>query len=598
MSTHDARPVALLPWRSAALLQLPGSKSEANRLLALAAACARQSGARVTVSGATPCDDVRVMVAGLAALGFEVHFEDELQGRIAVGPRGADAPRHGVLECGNSGTALRFLVSLAALTPGTWTLTGDAHMRTRPIEPLAAAWRALGVDVQATNGCPPVHVTGIRDGIGNAIESSVRLDARVSSQFLSSLLLVAPTLANGLAIDFDGPLASPRYAELTVDVLARCGATVHMNERGARVAHTRLAPPALLEVRGDWSAMGVWSCLDALTGSSVRASNITRDGTQADEALHLALAQLAAAGDVVVDVAPYPDQFMNLAVVAARRAGTTHFVGAANLRFKECDRLAVTARELTRLGVRVVEHADGLTITGAARLGSAVIEPQSDHRIAMAFALVGLLSPGVRVAEPECVAKSYPAFWADLERVRAATRPVAIVGMRGAGKTTFARAFARATSRVCVDTDEVFVSRHGPLAAFVEREGWARFRELEARLVSEALGPGVVVAVGGGACEREDTRLVLARECEVVWLDATLALLQERLANDASRPSLTGVGVLAELPQVLARRRPQWAHIAQHVLPANASTEELVERARALLAAPCRWDREVKVNTC
>jgi 3-phosphoshikimate 1-carboxyvinyltransferase len=565
----------------------------------IGARSAAQSGKRVRVTGATPCDDVRVMVAGLATLGFEARFEDEVQGRVVIGPRGANAPTHGVLECGNAGTALRFLVSLAALTPGTWTLTGDAHMRTRPIEPLAAAWRALGVDVRATGGCPPVRVVGGSAALGGAVVGgTVRLDARVSSQFLSSLLLVAPTFANGLAIEFDGPLASPRYAELTARMLARCGATVHLDERGARVAHTRLVPPAELAVSGDWSAMGVWTCFDALTGSRVRAANLAADDTQPDQELHVALAQLAATGDVVVDVAPYPDQFMNLAVVAARRTGTTHFVGAANLRFKECDRLAVTARELTRLGVQALEHADGLTIVGAARLRSAVIDPQSDHRVAMAFALVGLLSPGVRVAEPECVAKSYPTFWADLERVRAATRPVAVVGMRGAGKTTFARAFARATERVCVDTDEVFVARHGSIAAFVEREGWARFRELEAGIVGEVLAPGVVVAVGGGACEREDTRLVLARECEVVWLDATLALLQERLLDDTTRPSLTGAGVPAELPHVLARRRPQWAQIAHHVLPADAAVDELVERARALLAAPCRWDREVKVNAC
>jgi 3-phosphoshikimate 1-carboxyvinyltransferase len=589
----DARAVSLLPWRSAAVLELPGGKSEANRMLALAAVAARQSGTRVTVRGATPCDDVRHMVRGLAALGFDAHFEDEALGRVAIGPRRANAATSGTIDCGNAGTTLRFLLSVAATTPGEWTLTGDVHMQTRPIEPLAAAWRALGVDVRTTNGCPPVRIHGQAVAGG-----AVRLDARLSSQFLSSLLLVAPTLANGLAIEFDGELASPRYAEQTVHVLARCGAHAHLDERGARVAHTQLVPPAELAVSGDWSAMGVWSCLDALTGSRVRASNLVADGSQADESLAVALERLASDGDVVVDVAPFPDQFMNLAVVAARRAGATRFVGAANLRVKECDRIAVTARELTRLGVEVQEQADGLTLRGARHLRSALVDPESDHRIAMAFALVGLLSPGVRVAEPECVAKSYPNFWNDLERVRAATLPVAIVGMRGAGKTTVARELARATQRECVDTDELFVARHGAIADFVAREGWTRFREIEAESVRTALAPGRVVAVGGGACERADTRALLARECEVVWLDATLELLRARLAGDSARPSVTGGAVLDELPALLARRRPQWAEIAQHVVSADAEPEVIAERVRALLAAPCRWDREVKVNAC
>jgi shikimate kinase len=204
----------------------------------------------------------------------------------------------------------------------------------------------------------------------------------------------------------------------------------------------------------------------------------------------------------------------------------------------------------------------------------------------------------VRVAEPECVAKSYPNFWNDLERVRAATLPVAIVGMRGAGKTTVARELARATQRECVDTDELFVARHGAIADFVAREGWTRFREIEAESVRTALAPGRVVAVGGGACERADTRALLARECEVVWLDATLELLRARLAGDSARPSVTGGAVLDELPALLARRRPQWAEIAQHVVSADAEPEVIAERVRALLAAPCRWDREVKVNAC
>jgi shikimate kinase len=391
-------------------------------------------------------------------------------------------------------------------------------------------------------------------------------------------------------ITFDAPLASAKYAKWTCDVLAAFHVKAELGPRGARVHRGRGDSPAALDVSGDWSAMGVWTCLGFLTGSRVRGANLRRDSGQADEALVNLLTPLAGAGDREVDVEPLPDQFMNLAVVAAHRQGRTRLTGAANLRVKECDRIAVTARELRRLGVHCDERADGLDIEGVKALRPAVVDPEGDHRVAIAFALAGLLAPGIEIADAGCVSKSYPTFWDDVELVRASTRCVAVAGMRGAGKSTFARALAARTGREWLDTDQAFERARGPIDAFVKTHGWDAFRAEEARLVEASLAPGRVVSLGGGAVESAATRARLRERALVVWLDARAALLRERIPGEsASRPSVTGAEVRAELETLLTKRRPLYAEVSNLRVPAELETEAQVGLALSTLARPCRF---------
>lgn len=572
MSVPQSVPRIVLP--SAATLTLPGSKSEANRLLVIAAL----SGQPVTVTGASPSDDVRHLVRGLATLGFAAEFVDEPAGVVRVGPRRADAAGTGELFCGNAGTALRFLISVAAITPGDWIVTGDEHMQRRPIQPLVDAWRSLGVEIEASGGCPPVRVRG-----GHVDGGHVSVDPSISSQYLSSLMLVGARLREGLAITFAGPLASRGYAELTESLLRRAGVRVTLHGDHARIDAGYGDVPETLAVGGDWSGMGAWTCLDELTGSQIRADNLVRGSGQSDEQLHAALVGLRGDGERTVDVEPIPDQFLNLAVFAALRRGTTHFVGAANVRRKECDRVAVMARELRRCGVDLDEHEDGLTVRGGGPTRRATIDPEADHRVAMALALLGMVRGGVTIDDPGCVAKSYPSFWRDLERVRREHRPVAVVGMRAAGKSTFGRALAKRLDSTFADTDELFVAAHGPIAPFVEQHGWPRFREVEQRLVEDALSPGRVVATGGGAIEAEATRRLLHQRALVVHVDAPLELLRARLQG-SHRPSLTGAAITDELDEVLRRRQPLYAAAANVTIDATWPTARQVD---ALLDA-CR----------
>lgn len=581
----DARLVPQLRWPSAARIELPGSKSDTNRLLVIAAL----SGHRVVVDGVSMSDDVGHLLAGLRTLGFECTFDrstDTGSGSVRLGPRRPEAPASGELFCGNAGTALRFLVSVAAVTPGDWLLSGDAAMQRRPIGALAAAWRQLGVDVEDSGGCPPVRVrggAGVRGG-------RVRLDVRASSQFLSSLMLVAPALADGLDIEFDGDLASAEYAQLTAATLRRFGVRAHVGGTQATVRGRH--DPAVMRVRTarDWSSAGVWTCLEHLTGSRLELPDLDADAGQPDAGLSALLLGLPRGGDIEVDVRTTPDQFLDVAIVAAARDGTTRLIGGKNLRHKECDRIHVMARELRRLGVEVEELPDGLVIHGADTLSPAVIDPAGDHRVAMAFALAGLLSPGIRIADPDCVTKSYPDFWADLERVVRQRRCIAVVGMRGAGKSTFARAFAAHTDSTLVDLDEHFVAAHGPIAAFVAQNGWSEFRDREAELIAGNLRPGTVVSTGGGAIERAETRRLLREHTTVVWLEAPAELLVARLTQDAGRrPSLTGAPIADEVAEVLMRRAPLFAAAADLRVDAALPTAQQVVEVAAALGAACRW---------
>lgn len=569
-----ARAVPRLAFPSDAELHLPGSKSEANRLLVAAAI----RGAPVTVRGATPSDDVRHLVNGLRTLGYAATFVDEEQGVVQVGPRRADAAKSGALSCGNAGTALRFLLSLAAVTDGDWTIDGDERMRARPLQPLLDAWRQLGVDVQATDGGLPVRVRG-----GTSRGGDVRIDPSQSSQFVSSLLLVGAALRDGVRVAFTAQLASRSYAALTCALLRRVGVRAELTEDGAFVEPGCGGDaPTTLDVGGDWSGMGAWTCLNHLGGSRVTAANLRVGSGQADEALGALLSSLDGDGERAVDVAAMPDQFLNLAIVAALRDGTTRITGAENVRVKECDRVAVMARELRRLGVDVNERRDGLTVRGTGSLGAGTIDPEDDHRVAMAFALAGLLRGGVELRDPDCVAKSYPTFWRDVERVRAQHRAIALVGMRGAGKTTLGGRLAERLGSAFVDTDAAFVERHGAIDAFARANGWPAFRREEQAIVRDSLRPGTVVATGGGCVEVEATRAALRERAFVVFVDAPVELLRERL-RDGSRPSLTGAPITEELDAVLSQREPLYRALADRTVAAELDVDE---QLRALTRPP------------
>lgn len=564
---------------------LPGSKSFAHRALILAALAAGEGPTRLT--GITRNDDVEASLRGLAALGWTIAPDPAAPGdatRLAVLPRD-ERVCEGTLDCGLSGASARLLAALAAATPGRWRITGAPRLLERPFAELFDALRGLGAGVPVAARGLPVTIEGRRLAGGRA-----RLDASRSSQFLSALLLIAPACEGGLEIEVAGPLASAPYAELTADLLARFGIAVERDGASWRVAPAPLRPPGSLAVEGDWSAAGGWLVLERLAASRARLPGLDPASRQPDARLPALLARLAEPGDLELDVGGVPDQTMNLAVAAAARHGATRFAGAHHLRHKESDRLAVLARELAKAGVVVAAdpRRGTLVVEGRAQLRAARLDCAGDHRMAIAFSLLALLHPGIELDGAETVGKSDPRWFEQLAAARASPRCIALVGLRGAGKSALARALAARLALEAVDADAEFERRHGPLAPFVAAQGWPRFRELEEALLPGLLAPRRVVALGGGAIESAANRARLRAEAIVVHVDEELATLRARLAAHP-RPSLTGADPVAELAAVAARRAPWLAEVATFALAPGRTLEARAAECEQSLRRLARW---------
>lgn len=567
-------------------VRLPGSKSHANR--AIVAACLARG--RTVLRAATPTDDVRSLVENLRRCGFRLNWVDDEQGLLVIDgglPEGDPSTAPVELDCGLGGTTLRFLVAVASLVPGEWIVTGSERMRERPVGDLVDALRALGADVSANDGCPPVRVRG-----GRLRGGTVTLDASRSSQFLSALLLIGPELEAGLRVELPRPPTSPTYVDLTRRVLADFGCPVRVDDLAFTVVGSGLRTSGDVTIEGDWSAAGTWLALAELTRSRFRATNLDADSAQGDRLLPVQLALLRREGDLCLDVTDTPDQTMNLAVVAALRDGRTTITGAANLRTKECDRLAVTAAELGKAGANVVETEDGLEIRGPARLRPAALRCHGDHRMAMAFAILGSVAPGISIDDADCVSKSYPGFFRELHVAHRSSRCIALVGMRAAGKTALACALAEELGMEALDTDAEFERTRGPIRDFVRRSGWGAFRAIESGILADALSHGRVVAVGSGALERPGNVELVREKAVVVWVREDEATLVRRLGGD-ERPRLTDLPLEDEVRLVLGRRRPVFASVANFALEHGGTVAERVRAVATWLRAPLQRGAEV-----
>jgi 3-phosphoshikimate 1-carboxyvinyltransferase len=448
----EIRPLGGAP---AAAVSVPGSKSITNRALVLAALTAKGFG--YTLRNVLQSEDTEVMVEGLRQLGFRV-LTDWPDASVCVSS-GADEPTvpagEADLFVANSGTTMRFLTALVSLGHGRYRLDGVPRMRERPIEDLLDALRQLGVDARSENGngCPPVVIAG--NGLPGG---SVRVRGDVSSQFLSGLMLAAPFARGPVTLSVEGPLVSRPYVDMTLRMLR--GWNIPVFEPGAaefqflgraqqgQADDAAAYKQALVfregfdprrhswvceyDVEPDASAASYFFAAAALTGGRVTVLGLPENSLQGDVRFVEVLAEMGcrvercSAGITVhgrplsgidVDMNDISDTVMTLAAVACFAGGPTTIRNVAHIRHKETDRLAALAAELRRVGAGVEEFADGLTITPAPLRGAA-IETYNDHRMAMSLALVGLRVPGIVIRNPGCVAKTYPQFFDDLEKLR------------------------------------------------------------------------------------------------------------------------------------------------------------------------------------
>jgi len=413
---------------------VPGSKSITNRALVLAALADPGEGCRL--SGALHSEDTEVMLESLRRLGFRVSTDWSASEVFLITPREDFRPsrlpvREAELFVANSGTSMRFLTAMVSLGYGRFRLDGIARMRERPIEDLLIALRQLGVNARSElgNGCPPVVVES--EGLPGG---QVRIRGDVSSQFLSALLMVAPYAREDVTIYVDGTLVSEPYVAMTQRMMSWWGLRVehHFHDVYRIPGNQRPYEVERYEIEPDASAASYFFAAAAITSGRVTVLDLPENSLQGDIRFVDVLADMGcrvercSAGITVhgrplrgidVDMNDISDTVMTLAAVACFAEGQTTIRNVAHIRHKETDRLAALATELRRVGARVDEFADGLTITPAP-LHGAEIETYNDHRMAMSMALIGLRVPGIVIKNPGCVAKTYPHFFADLERLR------------------------------------------------------------------------------------------------------------------------------------------------------------------------------------
>ncbi len=568
-------------------LKLPGSKSVANRAIVLAALSMRQT----RIRNATPCEDVLALVNGLRALGFDVQWVDKESGCLVIQggiPQSLSQPDPVTINCGNAGTALRFLTSIAALVPGQWILTGNKHMQKRPIKPLVDAWEKLGIQMSAPSGCPPITITG-----GRPVSNQVALDASISSQFLSSLLLVASQVEDGLQITLNKEPSSNSYVDITKKVMAQFGQEV--NDQGLKfhVVDSRPKHNLEFEVEGCWSSAGFFFALADLVEGRFRGENLSDDSPQGDRLVPSVIESMKTTDPMTLDVSQMPDQLMNLAVLAARRSAPTHFIGAKNLRFKECDRLAITCRELKRAGIDAQEHEDGIDVLGIIDSPKTIcFHPEDDHRLAMAFTAIGLMRSGCTMKQPHCVAKSFPRFFDIIDDIFAVRRPLVLIGMPASGKSTLAARLSTTLTLPWQDSDDVFKDRHGDICTFVLSHGWNRFRALEQEICQELLETEGIIALGGGALECPQTALLCREKAFVIWLNEDLRTIRNRLEQPSNtRPPLTSKSPADEIQFLDQKRRPVFEKVNHLKVPGGLSSIDQEKHVLLMLEKRFQWPR-------
>jgi 3-phosphoshikimate 1-carboxyvinyltransferase len=425
----DEIEIAPISHPLAATVSVPGSKSITNRALLLAA----MASGRSVIESVLISDDTRRMVAALISLGFAVEVDEAMRRITIMGQSGRIPSTRADLDAGGAGTAMRFLAGFLTLGRGRYRLDGNARMRERPIGALIDAMRTLGIDVTSElgNACPPIVV----DTTAKAFTGgTVTIDASLSSQFVSALLMPAALWRDGLKLTATGDTARP-FIEMTMRLMENWGVSSSIAGDLIVVPGGQHYHAMDFTVEPDATAASYFATAAALVGGTVTIRGLTKTSVQGDarflEILEQMGARVAWLPDAVeitgtgrlagVDVAmnSMPDVVPTLAAIAPFAASPTRIRKVGFIRHHESDRISAIATELRRIGATVQEFDDGLEIATShpAALHPAAIETYDDHRIAMAFAVAGLKLPGMRITNPGCVAKTYPDFFADLARL-------------------------------------------------------------------------------------------------------------------------------------------------------------------------------------
>ena len=384
------------------VVNLTASKSESNRVLIIRALCEEH----FPIHNLAAAKDTETMVSLLAE-----------QGNIK--------------DVGPAGTTMRFLTAYYANTPGTWTLTGSERMRNRPIAILVDALKSLGANIEylEKDGCPPMKIQG-----GQLKGGKITIDGSVSSQYLSALIMIAPSLTGGLEMELTGKIASIPYLKMTLALIAEFGAKYTFEENIIRIEEGKYQGKEFT-VEADWSAASYWYQIAALSDeANITLKGLKEVSLQGDSAIvemyktfgvestfngtqvQLLKSNTNSADTFNYDFSDCPDVAQTLAATLIGLNVKGHFKGLESLRIKETDRITAIKNELEKFGASIDILPDDEIQINQATVSSynGVIETYDDHRVAMSIAPLCLKIDRIEIKEPNVVAKSYPDFWNDL----------------------------------------------------------------------------------------------------------------------------------------------------------------------------------------
>lgn len=416
----DIFEVAALEKPVTATIEIPGSKSYTNRALVMAAL----TKGPVTLYHPLYSEDTEAMIACLRTLGIQIETLPDRA--IVYDDISIIQNRSYELFAEDSGTTIRFLLALLCLTPGVKMIKGSARLNERPIKDLVDTLRLLGakIDYLENKGQAPlmIHPSSLSSG------GEVTIDASMSSQFFSALLMIAPFL-DGLTIRLDGELISRPYIEMTIHAMHEWGVEVlQLEDGGYHIPCKQHYHKNQYAIEGDFSSAGYFFAIAALTQSTVTLKNLNPYSAQADRKfltilermgneIHMNDQGITIIGKqilpVSLDMEDCPDQVQTMAVLAAFARGVTKISGVRSLRLKETERVQALKNELGKMSIKTEDTHDTLTIYGGDP-HPAMIDTYGDHRMAMAFAVAGTKLPGMQIRHPEVVNKTFPTFWEKL----------------------------------------------------------------------------------------------------------------------------------------------------------------------------------------
>ena len=410
MSEEAACAVHIAPGKLSGTVKAPASKSFAHRALI----CAALAGGASLLTNVDMSKDIWATIQCLNSLGFKAEYQGSSKSISISGEK--LSKNQALLNCGESGSTLRFMIPLAAALGVETEFTGEGRLPSRPIGEFNSIFQGKGIQIDSTAGALPLKIRGqLKSGV-------FHVSGNISSQYITGLLLALPILDGDSEIRLLTPLESAPYIDITIEVMAEFGVKVEKSDEGFRVSGGQKYVAREYEIEGDFSQAAFWLSANIL-GSKLSVTGLNNASAQGDKAIVEVLKQMEfgprhTEHERIFDASQIPDLVPIMAGVAALLPGKTIINNAGRLRIKESDRLSAVTEELTKLGADIKEFPESLVIQGKQVLRGGRSSAWNDHRIAMMLAIVALnTKQGVTIDGFHCVEKSYPEFFKEFARL-------------------------------------------------------------------------------------------------------------------------------------------------------------------------------------